>query len=278
MPRTLTYEGGHVLGWDAPVFHTFTVYGADANPMYALPQVGPDNTSHVVWAVDTDGMAVRGYHDWQQQGRIDLLDATGKATRTIDTGSYYPTHLTFAPDHSIWAVGYVYPYEPSADFNVVRHYARTGEKLGEAVPWSQIAADHNSYTALQPFDGARCLFSASDRIGFVTLASMGGDKWIEVTFSGELLGQYDLGSVGRKTFWPVAVTTDGGVYGRIYEDGSFAGYGLLDKSKAAWSKVTGYPNGKLIGADGDNLMFSRNNGAGTVSGEGGHKSANSSAG
>lgn len=262
--RTLIYEGGHVLGWDAPAYHMFTLYRANGSSIFALPQRGADNTSYVVWAADTDGVAVRGYHDGQEKGRIDLLDATGKAARTIDTGSYNPTHLTFAPDHSIWAVGYLYPCEPSVDFNVVRHYARTGEKLGEAVPWSQIAADNNAYTALQPFDGGRGIFSASGRIGFITLASSGHGKWIELTFSGDLLGQYDLGSYGRKAFWPLAITTGGSVYGRISEDGSFAGYGLLNKSEATWSRVTGYPAGKLIGADGENLVFSRNNGGWTV--------------
>ena len=253
----LTYENGYVLGWeDAFTYKTLILYRADAKPLYTIPVEGPDGHRYSVWAADTDGAVVRAYHDRHFQGRIDLLDAAGTVIRTVDTGSYEATRLTFAPDHSIWTVGYIYPHNSSsADFNVVRHYARTGEKLGEAVPWSQIEGENNPYTALQSIVGASWVFAASDRIGFVALSNWGNSKWVEVAFSGTVLRQYDLGPYDHECFSPHAMTAHGEVYGQISKDRALAGFGVLDRAKGSWAKITGYPKGWLIGTDGDRLVF-----------------------
>jgi len=259
----LMYENGYVLGWDdAFTYKALTLYRADAKPLYSVPDGGK---RYLVWAADTDGAVIRAYHDEHFQGRIDLLDAAGTVIRTVDTGSYEATRLTFAPDHSVWTVGYIYPHNSSsADFNVVRHYARTGEKLGEAVPWSQIEGENNAYTALQSIIGASWLFAASDRIGFVALANWGNSKWVEVAFSGAVLGQYDLGSYDRECFSPHAMTANGNVYGQISKERASAGYGVLDRAKGGWVKVAGYPEGLLIGADGDRLVFAERTAQGKV--------------
>jgi hypothetical protein len=253
----LTYENGYVLGWDnALTYKALTLYRADAKPLYTVPVDGPDSHRYFVWAADSDGLAVRAYHNRHFQGRIDLLDAAGKLGRTIDTGSYIATRLIFAPDHDIWTVGFIYPHNSSsADFNVVRHYARTGEKLGEAVPWSEIEGQNNAYTALQSIIGASWMFAASDRIGFVALSNWGSSKWVEVAFSGNLLGQYDLGSYDHECFSPHAMTANGNMYGLISKDRTLAGYGVLDRAKGSWVAVAGCPKGLLIGADGDRLVF-----------------------
>jgi hypothetical protein len=260
-----TYENGYVFDWDAPQYTNFILYAPDTKPVYSLALKGANNAFYETWAIDTDGAAARVYHNSEHRGKIDLLDLSGKVTRTIDTGSYIPTRVTFAPDHSLWIIGFVGEYEsPAEDFNVVRHYARTGEELGQALPWSHIAGDLNAETALQCILGGRWLFSGSDRIGFLSLVDSGGAKWIEVGFDGKLLGQYDLGSYGVLSFQPRAMASSGNVYARVYRDGRANGYAVLDKSSNTWGKVTGYPKGALIGSDGDNLVFSQLVGGWTV--------------
>ena len=79
--------------------------------------------------------------------------------------------------HGIWLSAFVNDFESrDEDFDVFRHYARTGEELAEALPWSQIAGDNDPYTALQPIEGGRRLFSASDRVGFIAPWGIGEDR------------------------------------------------------------------------------------------------------
>ncbi len=259
------YAGGYVFDWDPPQFSRFFLYGPDTKPLYSLPARGGDHIVYTSWTADVDGTVAQGYWNPEWRGRIDVIDTSGKALHTIDTGSYMPTRVTFGPDRTIWAVGFVAEYDSQGeDFNVIRHYTRTGEQLGQALPWSQIAENHNAYTALQGVIGGIWLFSAGDRIGFLSLCDVGRAKWIEVSFDGKLLGQYGLGSYGILSFQPRAMTSSGNVYASRYQDGSANGYAVLDRSTGTWNQVTGYPKGELIGTDGDNLVFSQRDGGWTV--------------
>src|SRR6185437_11990721 len=133
-----------------------------------------------------------------------------------------------------------------------------------ALPWSQIAGDYNSYTALQPIIGGRWFYAGNDRLGFEPRLHYGRGTWVEVSFSGVLLGKYDLGGLGEPYHDPVAMTADGSVYAAIYKDDRFDGWATLDRSKQAWHKVSGYPKGRIIGSDGENLVFSKRDGAWTI--------------
>jgi hypothetical protein len=256
------YPGGYLLDWNYPDHQNpITVYGPDAKPIYTF-----SNCQLCIWTIDADGVAARSYHTDPYQGHIDILDTSGGVDRTINTGLYEAQHLVFAPDHTLWTVGFVLGYEELADdFNVVRHYSRAGEELTEAIPWRSIQGDHNAYTALPAVLGGRRLFAASDRIGFLSSANDGQSKWIEVSFAGVLLGQYDLGHYYDLNFAPMAMTASGGVYGAIYQGHtSFEGYGVLDKSDRMWHKVPNAPKARLIGADGDTLVFSQKKDGRTV--------------
>ncbi len=260
------YEGGYVLDWDAPTYSKVTLYGPNTKSVYSLP-ITAERTLYGAWAADADGAAARAYRDSQRRGKVDLLEVSGKVTRTVDTGSYIPTHVTFAWDHTIWTLGIVYDNgAKDEEFKVLRHYARTGEQLGEALPWSQIAGENNRYTALQLIEGGRSLFSANDRIGFIAQVNRGRSKWIEVSFAGTLLGQYDLGSYGSTEpgFLPTAMTSSGQVCARVEQYRRFEGYAVLDRSTGMWRKVAGYPRGTLVGTDGDDLVFSQLDGGWTV--------------
>lgn len=266
LPGVALYSNGYLLSWDNPQFSQITIYGRDTQPAYSVAE-HKDGIYHVAWSVDSDGVAAGVYQQVRPawEGRIDLLDPSGKLTRTISTGSYIPEHVVFAPDHSIWMVGFDGGNDGSkGDFNVLHHYARTGEELGEALLWSQIAGDHNSYTALAPLLGGRLLFAGTDRIGFQSHTHYGHDTWTEVSFSGVLLGKYDLESYGLVSYWPIALTAGGTVYASIYQDKRFQGWALLDRVNKAWRKVAGYPKGEIIGGEGENVVFSRRDGDLTI--------------
>jgi len=259
------YESGYVVAHGDEGQHQITVYGPDAKPRYSADVFAAGSPYYGAWVVDSDGVGARGYRQ-HLQGHIDFVDLAGKVLRTIDTGSYEPTHLTFATDHSIWAVGFVDHYETNEpDFHVVRHYSRSGEKLGESVPWTAIAGGFNAYTALQPTVLAgRRLFSSGDRIGFTSEVSYDKRIWIEVDFGGNLIRQYAFGSYDADYFVPTAMTASGGVYGRMYNAHEFKGYGILDRSKGTWRRLASHSQGSLIGADGEDLVFSRHDAGWTV--------------
>ena len=260
------YYGGYILDWDGPMHTKVTVYNSDTKPAYSAPSHGPGDIRYLVWAIDPDGTGARAYqvrvpHDLE--GRIDLLDSAGQPTLTVKTGSYLPQRLAFAPDHTLWTVGYNDGYERREEnFPVIHHYARTGEALGKALPWSQIAGEVNAYTALQLIVGGRWLFASNDRLGFIMLHS-GYWTWIEVGYGGNLLGTYDLSRNGELNE-PIAITASNGVYARIWKDKRFNGWAVLDRAKGSWRRVTGFPKGRIIGSEGDNLIFARQDEGWTV--------------
>lgn len=108
------------------------------------------------------------------------------------------------------------------------------------------------------------MYAGDDRIGFEALSNYESHTWIEVSYSGALLGKYDLARNFELGYEPVAMTAGGSVYAAIYKDSHFDGWAALDRSQKAWRKVTGYPKGRIIGSDGENLVFSTRDGAQAV--------------
>jgi hypothetical protein len=217
LPGTVLYSNGYLLGWDSPNYTEATIYGRDHKPIYSKPEREGSLAYNNAWAIDSDGVTAGVYtqrRPWK--GRLDLLDSIGNVKASVDTGAYIPQHVVFAPDHTLWTVGSIAGNDGrKGDFNVLRHYSRNGEELGQALKWSQIAGNQNSYTALQLFHGGRQLYAAQDRIAFLSRSD--SDTWIEVSFSGELLGIYDLGNAADGSYVPAAMTADGDVYAMAYK-------------------------------------------------------------
>ena len=106
LPGVALYRHGYLFSWNSPQYTEITFYHADSRPVYSVIE-HKDAIYHVGWAVDSDGLAAGVYETrspWE--GRIDLFDASGKRIRTINTGSYIPESVAFAPDHTIWTVSY----------------------------------------------------------------------------------------------------------------------------------------------------------------------------
>ena len=161
------------MGWDSPEYKRVTIYGPDGKAAYSNDlRVG--DLHYDVWAVDTDGVAARAYevrHDHKIDGWIELLDLRGKPVRKFTTGAYTAQHLKFAPDRSVGydmvCAGEYRAESRPEDFNVLRPYSRSGQLIGEGVPWSQIAGDYNPQTSLALCLGGKWLFAKSERVGFM---------------------------------------------------------------------------------------------------------------
>ncbi len=261
LPGVALYSNGYLLSWDSPHYTQFTLYGRNAKPAFSAPDRTDD--SSVTWAVDSDGVVACAYRlPHLREGRIDLLNLTGNVTGIIDTGSYIPQQVAFAPDHTIWTASYNARNDRAQDFNVLHHYARTGEELGQSLSWTQIAGDLKAPVIESP-RGLQLLYIANDRIGWNEVLHRGSRTWIEVSFSGVLLGKYDLKTTDGLSLMPVAMTATGNTYAMIFKSDS-ARFAVLDRSKEVWQKVVGDPGGVLIGSEGDNLVFSNLDGAWTT--------------
>jgi hypothetical protein len=262
LPSVAVYSNGYLLSWDSPQYAQFTLYGRNGKPAFSLPEQ-MDASSSVMWAVDSDGVVAAAYGlPHSKEGRIDLLDLTGNITSTIDTGSYIPLQIVFAPDHTIWTASFNAANKGAEDFNVLHHYARSSEELGEALSWSQTGGDLK-HPVVGTLFGGQLLFVANDRIGWNATLHPGPRTWVEISLSGDLLGQYTLKTTDGLALFPVAMTADGNVYARIVKFQS-ARFAVLDRSKGVWQKMVGDPQGALIGSERNNLVFSNRDGASTT--------------
>jgi sugar lactone lactonase YvrE len=64
----------------------------------------PNGTAEAI-AADTDGTLAIAWNTEAAAG-IDLHNRSGELLRTIQTGRYRPSHLSFAEDHSLWTLGW----------------------------------------------------------------------------------------------------------------------------------------------------------------------------
>ena len=265
-----SYNGGYLLTWEDSPHRQVTLYGLDEKPAYSDPREGSQGWGGLAWAVDSDGVVARAVssyrpgHAPKNSAHIDLLDITGKATSSIKTGSYEVRHIVFAPDHSLWTIGFEDDYErQNKDFDVIRHYTRSGELLGHSFPWSQITADFNAYTTLQS-EPRQAFFAVANRLGYAVSLRYGRGAWIEIAPGGNVLGIYDLGKYRELSYLPVAMTESGTVYAKISQFDKFAGWAMLDRQQGIWRKVQLPSKGTIIGAKDENLIFLEHDTAWTV--------------
>ena len=252
LPGVARYSSDYLLSWDSH-YTQVTVYRRDGKAVFSAPE-RKDDSSAVTLAVDSDGTVAEAYHVPQvAEGRIDLLDLSGRVTGSIDTGSYVAQQIAFAPDHSVWTAGYMANSDGTRDFKVLRHYARTGEELGEALRWSEIGFDLK-HPVVESIRGGQLLYVSKDRVGWNTACRPGPRLWVEVSFAGVVLGKYDLKTGDGLSLFTEAMTANGNVYAKIFKPRS-ARFAILDRSKGMWEEVSGDPGGVLIGSDGDDLVF-----------------------
>jgi hypothetical protein len=211
-------------------------------------------------AADTDGTVV-GAVEYSMDGTgrtigggIALFNRAGKQTGFFETDPYLPTQVCFAPDHSIWTLGWRGrgASRETDDYFILRNYSQDGQEIGAFLPRSSFDPEPDP---VGPMVGAWQLRITSDRIGAVLYESTilkplaqprPMMQWIEVDLKGNVLGRWELGT----GLSPRAFTRSGAVYAQ-----GGGAVSVFDRSTKAWRRVADAPSGHLLGADGDSLVF-----------------------
>lgn len=255
-----SFDNGYVVGWAQAGHKSVTLYARDGHKVFEIPSLElADGTSafSLSAAADTDGTLALAYTAKSDtRGGIALLDQTGKPIRVIETEPYMPSQICFAPDHSIWMFGDQYP-RPANDFLTFRHYSREGKQLGAYIPRSKLPAWEGGGLdqVVSPFLGFWRLRAIKDRIGASLHLGPFKWAWVELDLNGNLLREWTYTDTTADWFEPTAFTSDGSLYGWIGTYRKRVGIGLFDKATSTWKIVPSLPNGRLIGADGDQLVY-----------------------
>lgn len=234
-----------------------TIYTPDG---HLAPLVAPSNGTAQAIAVDTDGTLAVAWTT-RATGGIDLHDSSGALLRTIQTGRYRPTALSFAEDHSVWSLGQQgvnIPFQPGRDdYMIVRKFLPNGQQAGAYLPRSVFPE------GLEPGDElwrmTNCITVTRDKVGLLVVSGMDGDKteWVELDLNGNLTGRWRLDQFVNDL--RVAFTADDHIF--VYYrglDGRNAHLSTLDREASTWKQVPWQwvPLGYLASADGEQLIFS----------------------
>jgi hypothetical protein len=182
-----------------------------------------------------------------------LFDRTGAQMRYVDTGLYLPTQVCFAPDHSIWTIGWQghEALGKNEDYFVLRNYSQDGGQLGAFLPRSSFEDEPDP---VGPMIGAWQLRTSNSRVGAIFFASSivglwqksrSAVNWVETDLKGKETGRWNF--AGRSL---LAFTQSGAIYGQEHD------VAVFDRATSSWRPVAGMPDGHLLGADGDSLVFS----------------------
>lgn len=255
-----SFDNGYIVGWAQTGHKSVTLYAPDGHKLFEIPSLDladGTNAFSLSAAVDTDATLALAYTtNGGTRGGIALLDQTGKPIRFIETEPYMPSQVCLAPDHSIWMFGDRYP-RPANDFLTFRHYSREGKQLGAYIPRSKLPAWEGGGLdqVVSPFTGLWRFRAIKDRIG--ALLHLGPFKWawVELDLSGNVLGEWTYTNTMTNWFEPTAFTSDCSLYGWVGTDRKRVGIGLFDKATSTWKLIPSLPNGPLIGAEENQLVY-----------------------
>lgn len=257
---TPTFDKGYLFVYD---FEKIDVYAPDGSPMYSVSAHVPNakivNIQNA--AADVDGTmagAVEYFRDGTSRsigGGIAVFDRSGKQLRFFDTGTYLPTQVCFAPDHSIWTLGWRGPkasgWDHDNDYFILRNYSQEGQTFGAFLPRSSFESDQDP---IGPITGGWQLRIMNDRIGALFYGSSilapeqkpRPAQWMELDLKGKVLGRWEVGP----EWLPWAFAQSGNLYTQTHD-----AVLVFDRSTNTWRPVSGTPPGHLLGADGDSLVF-----------------------
>jgi len=257
-PRNIgpTFDKGYLVVYDRD--HKIDVYAPDGSPLYSVSAHVPkaDWVNFENAAVDTDGTLAGavacGRGNSITGAGIVLFDRTGHQTAFFDTGEYRPTQTSFAPDHSIWVLGWKPPRKDreNRDYFILRNFSQEGKELGAYLPRSSFAPEPEPVISSI---GSWKIRTTKERVGaFLYYANplvKPGEgevtQWIETDLNGKETGRWDF----RGDYYPLALTQSGALYGQG------DGLAVFDRATNTWRPVPGMPDGHLLGADGENLVF-----------------------
>jgi hypothetical protein len=238
---TPTFDHGYLAVYEQG---GFAVYAPDGS--LALRSASPGGGFTVNVDIDSDGSVAAVVHSHNSRtGDIRLFSPDGSPAGRIATDVYQPSHVCFAPDHSVWVLGSeeLLPVRERTNYSLLRHYSRTGALLGEFFPRSSFpeAGDPG-----QVMVGMWRLRIAGGRIGAaLNMGPRKGLLWLETDLTGAETGRWAVPSTAA----PMAMTDNGTVY--VGGGGLF----VLDRASGAWKPVPPSSKDTLLGAEGNSLVF-----------------------
>jgi hypothetical protein len=264
-----TFDQGYLLFTQLMGGPGFEVFGPDGLLRFFTSVENPPGASVTSLAVDSDGSVAAGFGFLGQHGisgGIAYFDSSGKQTRFVDTGKYMPAHVCFDRNHTLWTFGWqrdpLSDYDETRDYMMFRKYS-DGKETGRYGPRSIMPA-----TGMTPGAGSRGMLRlrvADDRVGAVAYYGATSDNrmWIELGLDGHLIGK-----------WPMGGNSQGGLAftssARLCRQTPASKAKLpeiecLDRDVGSWKHTGDAPMpGLLLGADGDELVFGRNEGVLTL--------------
>jgi len=256
-----SFDRGYLVVYDTD--HRTDVFGPDGALLYrATVRVPGAGWAEILnGAVDSDGtlalaVEVASPAGAEEGGGIVLFDRSGAQIRYFETKDFLPTQVDFGPDHAIWAIGWLGNERgPTEDYSILRKYARDGRELGRFLPRSSFPApdDHRREPMILPDIGLWQLRVAGNR---VEAALYRARTLVETDLNGREIGRWDM-SPGER---PYAITANGQVWGK--EGNQLR---IFDRSAGMWRPVTfTLPNARLIGAEGNDLVFKLRDGTETL--------------
>jgi hypothetical protein len=242
---------------DGPAYG-FTAYAPDGSPALTTTIDVPGGTHAEVADVDFDSdgnaavSAVALGNSGYLQG-ILLLDRTGRLTRFIDTGRFLPGHVTIAPDHSIWALGWQRDADnPTVkdrqDYTIVRQYSADGKEMKAVLPRSSFP---NGLEPGSPGAGPQIAVTA-DRVGVLVYSGHTSDnrEWVELDLNGTLLYRSRIDNIVRAPTQAVFSADD-----HVYLQGEGKGeLYTLNGASHTWKPIQNQGE-MLMGSDGNSLVY-----------------------
>lgn len=224
------------------------------------------STSGAGLAVDSDGSvavsAVYKNSAGYNRGGIVFFGSSGQLVGFVETGRYMPGNICYGEDHSLWTFGWQFDAlrpdrEDSEDYMMVHRYTSDHKEQGQFLSRSLFP------NGLPPGEGkwqSMRITAAHDRVGLLAWSGMNASKneWVELDLKGNLIRRIrlDEGPLAKLAF-----TADGHLYHQVPRQPNLQ---VLDETTSEWKDVDLAPSGRLWGADGNLLVFSPNDGVGTV--------------
>ncbi len=244
----------------------FEVFGPDGVQRSFAVVENPAGASVTSLATDSDGSIAVGLAFPGPQGfsgGVAYFDPSGKQRQFIDTGKYRPAHVSFDRDHSLWTFGELRDSsgdrEEPSDYMMFRKYSVDGRETGRYGPRSFLPL--RGLTPGGASIGAWRLRVADDRVGALAESGNSGlanQVWIELGLDGHLIGKWTM---GRDLQGGLAFTSDARLC-RQTPGKVMPGIECLDRGSSVWKDAGDAPvSGVLLGAQGNELVFSRDEGA-----------------
>ena len=215
-------------------------------------------------AVDTDGtfaVSLSYLSPVGNAGAIARLDAAGRQTAFIETKRYLASGVGFDAKHTLWAIGWQRDEirrdeGDTKDYMLVRRYSRAGVETGAFIPRSLWETTGEPAGVVL---GHWHMAFAKDHVGAWVYPhySHRTPQWVEWDLDGNLIARI---SIPDSVDGCSAFTSSGRLYTVLWDPKhKVSNLAVLERATRAW-RVLAERNETLLGADGEDLVFTKNTG------------------